>query len=93
MTLLRLDFAPLAHLGGCLLDGEEVLALNPAVLDGLLPRVTALAHTDDDVEAIVTQVETLAVTLGAVAEESEGVVLEVVVELCGREDEESAMEL
>lgn len=43
--------------------------------------MTSLANTDNDVEAIVTEVQTLSVTLGAVAEESKGVVLEVILEL------------
>lgn len=71
----------ITHLLGSLLNGEEVLSLDPTVLDGLLPGVTSLANPDDDVEAIVTQVETLSVTLRAIAEESKGVVLEVVLEL------------
>lgn len=69
------------HDDGALLDGggdvEEVLAGHPAVLDGLLPRGAVLAHADDDVEAVVAQVEALAVALRAVADEGERVVLEV----------------
>lgn len=64
--------------GDGLVNLEQVLALNPAVLQGVFPRLAALPHTDDDVQAIVTQVQTLAVALGAVADEGEGVVLEVV---------------
>ena len=64
-------------LGDGLIDLEEVLAGNPAILDCVLPGLAVLAHTDDDVEAVVTEVETLAVALGAVADESKGVVLEV----------------
>lgn len=65
-------------LGDGLVDLEEVLAGNPAVLNGILPRLAILADTNDDVDAVVTEVETLAVTLRAVADESESVVLEVV---------------
>lgn len=72
------------HDDGTLADGgvnvEEVLALNPAILLGLLPGSTALADTDNDIEAVVAEVETLTVTLGAVADEGEGVVLEVLEE-------------
>lgn len=64
--------------GDGLIDIEEVLAGNPAILDGVLPGLAVLADTDDDVEAVVTEVKTLTVTLRAVADESEGVVLEVV---------------
>ena len=87
---LGLDGGPRLALGGIgeqvhddgaagdgLVDLEEVLAGDPAVLDGILPRLTVLAHADDDVEAVVTEVEALAVALRAVADEGEGVVLEV----------------
>lgn len=43
----------------------------------LFPRSTVLADTDDDIQAVVTEVEALAVTLRTVADEGEGVVLEV----------------
>ena len=86
---LGLDVGPGLGLGGVreevhndrtprdsLVDVEEVLAGNPAVLDGVLPRLAILADTDDDVEAVVAEVEALAVALGSVANEGEGVVLE-----------------
>jgi hypothetical protein len=60
-----------------LVNLEQVLAGDPAILEGLLPGLTALSDTDDDVQAVVTEVETLAVALGTVADEGEGVVLEV----------------
>lgn len=73
------------HDDGTLLNGgvdiEQVLAGDPAVLDGLLPRSTILTDTDDDVQALVTQVKTLTVTLGTVTDESKGIVLEELVEL------------
>lgn len=50
-------------------DIEQVFARHPAVSDSLLPRSTVLSHADDHVEAIVSQVEALAVALGAVANE------------------------
>jgi hypothetical protein len=61
-----------------LVDLEEVLAGDPAVLNGVLPGLAILAHTNDDVQAVVAKVEALAVTLRAVADEGKGVVLEVV---------------
>jgi hypothetical protein len=66
------------------LDIEQVLSGNPSILDGLLPGSTILTDTNDDIEAVVTEVETLTVTLGAVADKGEGVVLEVAVELVTR---------
>lgn len=64
-------------LADSLIDVEKVLALDPAVLLSLLPRLSALPYTDNDVEAIVAEVETLAVTLRAIADEGKCVVLEV----------------
>lgn len=64
-----------------LFDGEERFAGNPAILHGLSPTLTVLADTDNDVEAIIACIETLPVSLGAVADESKGVVLEVLLEL------------
>ena len=65
-----------------LVDLEQVLAGNPAVLLGILPGLAALSDADDDVEAVVAEVQALAVALGAVADEGEGVVPEVVL-FCG----------
>lgn len=69
------------HDDGTLVDSlinlEEVLAGDPAVLDGVVPRLSVLADTNDNIKAIVTEVKALAVTLGAVADEGEGVILEV----------------
>ena len=56
-------------------------ATHPAVLDSLSPRLATLTDTDNDVEAVVAGVEALSVALGAIADEGEGVVLEVVLEL------------
>lgn len=92
---LGLDLGPCLGLGGVgeqvhdngglangLVDVEEVLAGDPAIGLGLLPRGTVLSYTDDDVQAVVAEVETLAVTLGAVADKGEGVVLEVLLQIC-----------
>jgi hypothetical protein len=47
----------------------------------LFPTGTILPHADDHVEAIVTQVQALAVSLRAVPDESECIVLEVVLHI------------
>ena len=91
---LGLDGGPRLALGGIgeqvhddgtardgLVDLEEVLAGNPAILLGILPRLAVLPDADDDVEAVVTEVEALAVALRAVADQRERVVLEVVEDL------------
>lgn len=65
-------------LGDGLVDLEQVLAGDPAVLDSILPGLALLPHANNDIQAVITQVQALAVTLGAVADQSEGVVLEVV---------------
>ena len=65
-----------------LVNVEQVLAGDPAILHGVLPRGAVLSYTDDDVQAVVTEVETLAVTLRAVADEGKGVVLEVLLLNC-----------
>ena len=73
------------HDDSTLLDGgvniEQVLAGDPAILDGLLPRSTILPDTNNDIETLVTQVQTLAVTLRAITDQSKGVVLEELLEL------------
>lgn len=67
--------------GDGLVDIEQVLAGNPAILLGVLPGLSVLSDTNDDVEAVVTEVKTLAVTLRTVANEGQSVVLEVLKEL------------
>lgn len=64
-----------------LLDREERLAGHPAVLHCLLPALAIFAHANDDVQAVVTRVEALAVALRAVADEGERVIFEVVLQL------------
>lgn len=63
--------------GDGLVNLEEVLSGDPTILNGILPGLAILADTNDDVEAVVAEVETLAVALRAVADEGEGIVLEV----------------
>lgn len=69
------------HDDGTLVDGlrdvEESLSGNPTVLLSLLPRLTTLSHTDNDLKAVVTGVEGLTVTLRAIADHGKSVILEV----------------
>lgn len=60
-----------------LVDVEQVLSWNPAILFGLLPRGAILAHADNDVQSVVAEIQTLAVALRTVADEGKSVVLEV----------------
>ena len=73
------------HDDGALVDGlfngEEGLAGDPSIFNSLLPALAALADTNNDVEAVVTGIQTLSVALRAIADEVEGVVFEVVLEL------------
>ena len=65
-------------LADSLVDFEQVLARNPAILLSLLPRSSVLSYTNDDVQAVVAKVETLAVTLRTVTDEGESVVFKEV---------------
>jgi hypothetical protein len=47
----------------------------------LAPALAVLADTDNDIEAVVAGVQTLAVALRTIANEGEGVVFKVVLEL------------
>lgn len=64
-------------LGDGLVDFEQILAGNPAILYSFFPRDTVLSDTNDDIETVVTEVETLTVTLRAIANQGESVILEV----------------
>ena len=74
------------HDDGTLADGlvdvEEVRACNPTILLCLFPARAVLADTDNHVQAVVAEVQALTVALRAVANEREGVVLEVVLQSC-----------
>ena len=87
---LRLDVGPCLCLGGVreqihddgtaadgLVQLKKVLAGNPAILYGIPPRLAVLSDANNNIEAVVAQVETLSVSLGAVANKGEGVVFEV----------------
>lgn len=88
---LRLDARPSLALSGIgkqvhhdrrlanrLIDIEQVLARDPTILLSLLPRGTVLSHTDNDVQSVVAEIETLTVTLRTITDEGQSVVLEVV---------------
>lgn len=62
-------------------DLEQVGPWDPAILLGFLPRGTVLSYTDNDVQAVIPEVKTLAVALGAITDEGEGVILKVLMEL------------
>lgn len=66
--------------GDGLVDWEQVLALNPSILLSLLPGLSSLADTDDDVKALVASVKSLAVTLGSVTNHGKSIILEVLEE-------------
>jgi hypothetical protein len=59
---------------------EQILAGNPAILNCFLPGCTVLSNANYDIEAIVAEIETLTVALRSVSDQSEGIVLEVVLE-------------
>lgn len=67
-----------ATLRDSLVNLEEVGSGDPAILDGLLPGCTVLSDTNDDIQAIVTEIETLAMALRSVADQGKSIVLEVV---------------
>jgi len=56
---------------------EERKETNPSVLDSLLPGSSSLTDTDDNVDSLVSSVESLSVTLRSVPNHGEGIVLEV----------------
>ena len=63
------------------MDVEQIGARDPAILNSLLPRSTVLSNPDNDIHTIVAEIETLAMTLRTVADESEGVIFEVFLRL------------
>jgi hypothetical protein len=67
--------------GNGLIDVEEILSGDPAVLLGVLPGLAVLSDTNDDIEAVVAEVQTLAMALRAVANEGQGIVLEVLLQM------------
>jgi hypothetical protein len=69
------------HDDGTTRDGlvniEQVLALDPAILLSLIPRRTVLSDANDDIETVVAQVQTLTMALRAVTDQSQCIILEV----------------
>jgi hypothetical protein len=57
-------------------DVEEGLSGDPTVLLSLLPGLSTLSDTDNDLDTLVSGVEGLTVTLRSVTNHGEGVVLE-----------------
>ena len=49
--------------GNRVVDFEKVCAGDPAVLHGLFPRSPILANTDNHIQSVIAEVETLAMTL------------------------------
>ena len=65
-----------------LVDVKQVRARHPAILYRLFPASTVFPHADDHIQPVVAEVQALTVTLRAVADQGEGVVLEVVLRVC-----------
>jgi hypothetical protein len=63
-------------LGDSLVDLEESLSWNPSILLSILPRLAVLAYTNNDVETLITHVQGLGVTLGAISDDCHCVILE-----------------
>lgn len=57
------------------------LDTHPSVLHSLLPTLTVLANTNDDVKTVVTGIQALTVALRPIPDESKGIIFEVVLEL------------
>lgn len=69
-------------LGDSLINFEEVLSWDPAILLGVLPRLAVLADTDNYIQSIIAHVQGLSVTLRSVSDDSHCVILEVVLGHC-----------
>jgi hypothetical protein len=66
------DGTPVDSLG----DVEQGLSGDPTVLLSLLPGLSTLSDTDNDLDTLVSGVEGLTVTLRTVTDHGKGVVLE-----------------
>lgn len=60
---------------GSLQDGEQVLSGNPSFFDSLLESLT-LTLTNDNIDTVVTKVESLTTTLRTITKDSNSVILE-----------------
>jgi hypothetical protein len=56
-------------------DGEQVLSGNPSFLNSLLVGLT-LTLTNDNVDTVITEVESLSTTLRTITKDGNGVILE-----------------
>ena len=63
--------------GNGLIHLKKIAAWDPTILLSFFPRRAILSHTDDHVQPVVAEVETLTVPLRTVADECEGIVFEV----------------
>lgn len=54
---------------------------HPTVFHRLLPALTVFADTNDDVQAVITRIEALSMTLRAIADHRKSVIFEVLLEL------------
>lgn len=70
------------HDDGALFDRfvylEEIRTRHPAVLLRLFPASTVLSHANDHVESVVTEIQSLTVTLRAIADQRKCIIFEVV---------------
>jgi len=64
-------------LGDGLVDLEESLSWNPAIFLGILPRLTVLSDTDDNLQSLITHVQRLGMSLRTVTNDGHCVILEV----------------
>lgn len=67
-------------LGDSLVNIKEIGSWYPAINFSFFPRRAILPHANDDIQAIVTKVEALPVSLRPVTDERECVVLEVLLQ-------------
>lgn len=67
-------------LGNGFVNLEEVLTRHPAILLCVDPRLAILSHTNNNIQALISHVEGLRVTLRSIANNGHGVVLEVILD-------------
>lgn len=65
-------------------EGKRGERTDPAIFNSLLPTLSVLADTNNDVEPIITSVQALAMSLRTIANEGEGIIFEVVVKFSKR---------
>jgi hypothetical protein len=67
-------------LGDSLINVEEVLSWNPSILLSVLPRLSVLSYTNNNVETIITHVQGLSMSLRTVTNDGHCVIFEVLLE-------------